>query len=165
TLICFSGNRDGLSDEEGLDATAEGLRRVASAAEQAGVMLAVELLNSRVDHPGYQCDRTPWGVRLMQAVDSPSVRLLYDVYHMQIMEGDVIRTIRDESRWFAHYHVAGNPGRNEPDGSQELQYEPIYRAIAEAGYAGWMGMEFVPTGDPLTSFRDARIAFEESVSG
>ncbi len=160
TLICFSGNRNGISDEEGLEMTAEGLRRVAHAAERAGVSLAVELLNSRVDHPDYQCDRTRWGVRLLHMIDSPAVSLLYDVYHMQIMEGDIIRTIRDDHRAFSHYHVAGKPGRNEPDSSQELQYGPVYRAIAESGYRGWVGMEFVPTRDPLASFRDARLALE-----
>ncbi|MFM9107235.1 MAG: hydroxypyruvate isomerase family protein [Chloroflexota bacterium] len=165
TLICFSGNRDGLSDEAGLEATAEGLRRVAPAAERAGVSLAVELLNSRVDHPGYQCDRTPWGVRLLDLVGSPAVSLLYDVYHMQIMEGDVIRTIRGNARAFSHYHVAGNPGRNEPDASQELQYGPIYRAISGTGFSGWVGMEFVPTGDPLASFRAAREALASAVAG
>jgi hydroxypyruvate isomerase len=165
TLICFSGNRDGLSDEEGLNITAEGLRRVAPAAEQAGVTLAVELLNSRVDHPGYQCDRSAWGAELVEAVGSPAVRLLYDVYHMQIMEGDVIRTIRDKSAVFSHYHVAGNPGRNEPDGDQELQYAPIYRAIQATGFEGWVGMEFVPKRDPLTSFREARLALEAAIGG
>ena len=155
TLICFSGNRDGLADEAGAAATVAGLQRVAKAAEDAGVTLALELLNSRVDHPGYQCDRSAWGVGVVEGVGSPRVRLLYDVYHMQIMEGDVIRTIGEHSRWFGHYHVAGNPGRHEPDATQELNYPPIYRAIRETGFDGWLGMEYVPTGDPVASLRHA----------
>ena len=154
TLICFSGNRDGLADEAGAAATVAGLQRVAKAAEDAGVTLALELLNSRVDHPGYQCDRSAWGVGVVEAVGSPRVRLLYDVYHMQIMEGDVIRTIGEHSRWFGHYHVAGNPGRHEPDATQELNYPPIYRAIRETGFDGWLGMEYVPTGEPVPARRE-----------
>lgn len=165
TLICFSGNRHGASEAEGIEATAEGLRRVAAAAEQAGVTLALELLNSKVDHPGYQCDHTARGAAVIDAVASPNVRLLYDVYHMQVMEGDVIRTIGENAARFAHYHVAGNPGRNEPDAGQELQYGPIYRAIADAGYDGWVGMEFVPRGDPLASFRAARDAAVAALDG
>ncbi len=153
TLICFSGNRDGISDDEGAEHTIAGLRRVAKAAEDAGVTLAVELLNSRVDHPDYQCDRTAWGARVIDAVGSPRVKLLYDVYHMQIMEGDVIRTLTEYAGRIGHYHVAGNPGRNEPDASQELNYPPIYRAIAATGFDGWIGMEFIPTGDPVASLR------------
>lgn len=150
-LICFSGNRDGLDDEEGAAATADGLRRVAAAAEDAGVTLVLELLNSRVDHPDYQADRTGWGARVCRLVDSPRVKLLYDVYHMQIMEGDIIRTIRAHHDSIGHYHVAGNPGRNEPDDRQELHYPAIYRAIAETGYAGFVGMEYLPTDDPAGS--------------
>ncbi len=155
TLICFSGNRDGISDDEGAEHTIAGLRRVAKAAEDAGVTLAVELLNSRVDHPDYQCDRTAWGARVIDAVGSPRVKLLYDVYHMQIMEGDVIRTLTEYADRLGHFHVAGNPGRNEPDAAQELNYPPIYRAIAATGFDGWIGMEFIPTGDPLESLRAA----------
>jgi hydroxypyruvate isomerase len=155
TLICFSGNRADASDEEGAAHTVAGLRRVAGAAEDAGVTLAVELLNSRVDHPGYQCDRTEWGARVVDAVDSPRVKLLYDVYHMQIMEGDVIRTLSANAGRIAHYHVAGNPGRHEPDDRQELHFPAIYRAIAATGFEDWVGMEFVPSGDPTASLTEA----------
>ncbi len=163
-LICFSGNRHGASDEEGLAVTAAGLARVARDAEQAGVTLAVELLNSRVDHPGYQCDYTSWGVRMIEQVDSPAVKLIYDVYHMQIMEGDVIRTIATQHQHFAHYHVAGNPGRHEPDASQELNYPPIYRAIADTGFTGYVGMEFVPQGEPIVALRDALVAMRRATT-
>jgi hydroxypyruvate isomerase len=154
-LICFSGSREGLSDEQGAEVSAEGLRRVARAAEDAGVNLAIELLNSKVDHPDYQCDRTEWGVRVVELVGSPRVKLLYDIYHMQIMEGDLIRTIRQHHRHFCHYHTAGNPGRHEIDDSQEINYPPVIRAIAETGYDGFLAQEFVPTGDPLAALRDA----------
>ena len=155
TLICFSGNRDGLSDAEGIENTALGLSRVARAAEDAGVTLALELLNSRVDHPGYQCDRTAWGLAVVEWVASPRVKLLYDVYHMQVMEGNVIHTIRHHHAAFGHYHVAGNPGRHEPDRSQELWYPAIYRTIAATGFDGYVGMEFIPRGDPIASLRAA----------
>ncbi len=161
-LICFSGNRHGASDEEGIAVTAAGLARVAHDAEAAGVTLAVELLNSRVDHPGYQCDHTSWGVQMIEQVNSPAVKLLYDVYHMQIMEGDVIRTIAAQHQHFAHYHVAGNPGRHEPDASQELNYPPIYRAIADAGFRGYVGMEFVPRGEPVAALRDALVTLRRA---
>ena len=155
-LICFSGNRDGFSnDEEGIENTALGLSRVASAAQEAGVTLALELLNSRVDHPDYQCDRTAWGLEVIARVGSPRVQLLYDVYHMQVMEGDVIRTIETHHAAFGHYHVAGNPGRHEPDRSQELWYPAIYEAIAATGFAGYVGMEFIPRADPIAALRAA----------
>jgi hydroxypyruvate isomerase len=154
-LVCFSGNRDGLDDETGAAITAEGLKRVAKRAEDAGVTLALELLNSKVDHPDYQCDRTPWGVQVMQMVDSPRVKLLYDIYHMQIMEGDIIATIRAYHQHIAHYHTAGVPGRNEIDGSQELNYPAIVRAILKIGYGGYLGQEFIPLGDPVESLRRA----------
>ena len=154
-LICFSGNRTGLDDAEGIEITAEGLRRVAQAAENAGVSLLLELLNSKVDHPDYQCDHTTWGSQVCQQVGSPHVKLLYDVYHMQIMEGDVIRTIRDHCAHIGHYHVAGNPGRHELDDTQELYYPAILRAIADTGYAGYIGHEFIPTSDPVTALRFA----------
>lgn len=147
-LICFSGNRHGASDEEGVAVTAEGLARVAPDAENAGVTLALELLNSHVDHPGYQCDRTAWGVRVIEQVNSPAVKLLYDVYHMQIMEGDVIRNIRDNFAAIGHYHTGGVPGRNEIDESQELYYPAIMRAIADLGYTGFVGQEFIPKREP-----------------
>ncbi len=117
--------------------------------------LALELLNSKVDHPDYQCDRTAWGVQVCEAVGSPRVRLLYDIYHMQVMEGDIIRTIERHHAWFGHYHTAGNPGRHELDGTQELHYPAIARAIAATGYAGWLGQEFIPRGDPITALREA----------
>lgn len=154
-LICFSGNRDGISDEAGIEETALGLSRVAKAAEEAGVTLALELLNSRVDHPGYQCDRTAWGLAVIERVASPAVKLLYDVYHMQVMEGNIIGAIRAHHPAFAHYHVAGNPGRHEPDSSQELRYRAIYEAIAATGFTGYVGMEFIPLGDPIRSLRAA----------
>jgi hydroxypyruvate isomerase len=154
-LICFSGNRAGLSDAEGAEICAEGLRRVASQAEAAGVTLVLELLNSKVNHQDYQCDTTPWGVQVCQLVGSPRVRLLYDIYHMQIMEGDIIRTISQHNAWFGHYHTAGNPGRNEIDDSQELNYPAIVRAIAATGYTGYVGQEFVPKGNPIIGLADA----------
>jgi hydroxypyruvate isomerase len=154
-LICFSGSRDGHGDEAGIETTARGLARVARAAEETGVTLALELLNSKVDHPDYQADRTAWGAEVVARVSSPRVKLLYDVYHMQIMEGDVIRTIRAHRDAIAHYHVAGNPGRHEPDGAQELHYPAIYAAIADGGFAGFVGMEFMPRGEPVAALRAA----------
>jgi hydroxypyruvate isomerase len=154
-VICFSGNRDGLDDRVGAEITAEGLRRVAGAAEDAGVTLTLELLNSKRDHPDYQCDRTAWGAQVCALVDSPRVKLLYDIYHMQVMEGDIIRTIGEQQRWIGHYHAAGNPGRHEPDDTQELRYEPIVGAIAATGYAGYIGQEFVPQGEPIAALRAA----------
>jgi hydroxypyruvate isomerase len=157
-LICFSGNRGSESDAAGLEICAETLARVAPVAEQAGVTLAIELLNSKVDHKGYQCDHTAWGVQLSDRVGSRAVAVLYDIYHMQIMEGDIIRAIREHHRHFAHYHTAGNPGRGPMDASQEINYPPIYRAIAETGYRGYIGHEFIPKGDPV---KELRIAFEQ----
>ena len=154
-LICFSGNRGGLDDATGAEITAENLRAVAKMAEDAGVTLVLELLNSKVDHPDYQCDKTAWGVQVCRMVDSPRVRLLYDIYHMQIMEGDIIRTIRENHANFGHYHTAGNPGRNEIDASQELNYPAIVRAIAETGYTGYVAQEFIPTGDPVVALQAA----------
>jgi hydroxypyruvate isomerase len=154
-LICFSGNRAGLGDATGAEATAEGLRRVAKAAEDTGVNLVLELLNSKINHADYQCDKTAWGVEVCRMVGSPRVKLLYDIYHMQVMEGDVIRTIRDSHAFFGHYHTAGNPGRNEIDDTQELNYPAIVRTIAATGYDGFLGQEFVPKGDPVTSLKDA----------
>ncbi len=155
-LIVFSGSRRaGLSEEEGIENTSRGLSRVAKAAEDAGVTLVIELLNSKVDHPGYQCDHTDWGVKVCKQVGSPRVKLLYDIYHMQIMEGDVMRTIADNHFYFAHYHTAGNPGRHDMDDTQELNYPPIMRAIAETGYDGYVGHEFIPKGDPLAALQAA----------
>jgi hydroxypyruvate isomerase len=154
-LIAFSGNRNGLSDDEGAEITAAGLRLAARAAEDAGITLVLELLNSKIDHKDYQCDHTDWGVRVIQMVDSPRVKLLYDIYHMQIMEGDIIRTIRDSHAHFGHYHTAGNPGRHEIDDTQELSYPAIIRAIDATGYDGYLGQEFIPTGDTIAALRDA----------
>ncbi len=154
-LICFSGNRDGLADETGALNAAEGLTRVAPLAEQAGVTLILELLNSKVDHPDYQADHTAWGLRVCRAVASPRVKLLYDIYHMQIMEGDVIRTIQTAHPFFAHYHTAGNPGRNDLDASQELYYPAILRAIKDTGYGGYVAHEFIPKGEPRAALQQA----------
>ncbi len=154
-LIVFSGERKGMSDEEGLKNTIIGLKRVAKAAEEAKVTLVMELLNSKVDHADYQCDHTNWGVEACKAVGSPRVKLLYDIYHMQIMEGDVIRTLRDNIDYIGHFHTAGNPGRNELDETQELYYPAIMRAIAETNYDGYVGQEFSPKKDALESLEAA----------
>jgi hydroxypyruvate isomerase len=154
-LIVFSGNREGLDDREGAEITAEGLRRVAGAAEDAGVTLVLELLNSKVDHPDYQCDHTAWGVEVCQMVGSPRVKLLYDIYHMQIMEGDIIRTIQSHGAFFGHYHTAGNPGRHEIGANQELNYPAIMRAIRDTTYDGYVGQEFIPAGDPVAALQEA----------
>jgi hydroxypyruvate isomerase len=154
-LICFSGNRHGATDEEGIDECAKQLSKIAPEAASAGVVLAMELLNSKVDHQGYQCDHTAWGVELCRRVNSPAVKLLYDIYHMQIMEGDIIRTIRADHDYFAHYHTAGNPGRGPNDETQEIYYPPIYRAIAKTGYTGYVAHEFSPSGDPLEGLKKA----------
>jgi hydroxypyruvate isomerase len=154
-LIAFFGNRRGRSDEEATQNCVIGLNRVKQAAEQYGVTVCVELLNSKVDHKDYQGDRTAFGVEIVRQVDSPRVKLLYDIYHMQIMEGDVIRTIRDNHQWIAHYHTGGVPGRHELDDTQELQWGTVARAIADTGFGGYVAHEFVPTRDPLTSLREA----------
>jgi hydroxypyruvate isomerase len=154
-LVCFSGNRAGMSDQEGLENCARGLVQLAGQAEKKGVTLCVELLNSKVDHKDYMCDHTAWGAALVKKVGSPRVKLLYDIYHMQIMEGDVIRTIRENIDAIAHFHTAGVPGRHDIDGSQELHYPAICRAIADAGFSGFVAQEFVPTGDPLRALEEA----------
>ena len=154
-LICFSGNRAGLGDDEGLENCAKGLEQIMPVAEREGVTICMELLNSKVNHPDYQCDHTAWGVKLVEKVGSERFKLLYDIYHMQIMEGDVIRTIRDNHRAIAHYHTGGNPGRHEIDESQELYYPAIMRAIQETGFTGYVAQEFVPVKDPMASLADA----------
>jgi hydroxypyruvate isomerase len=154
-LITFFGNRRGMSDQEALDNSVAVLDRIKPMAEDHQVTVVVELLNSKVNHPDYQGDSTPFGVQVMKAVNSPRIKLLYDIYHMQIMEGDVIRTIRDNHQYIGHYHTGGNPGRNEIDETQELFYPAIVRAIVETGYTGYLGQEFVPLRDPLTSLREA----------
>ncbi|MBB5376614.1 hydroxypyruvate isomerase [Deinococcus metalli] len=155
TLIVFSGNRPGAGPEGGLDATVDALGAVAPHAEAAGVTLVLELLNSRVDHPDYAADRTAWGVRVVEAVASPRVKLLYDVYHMQIMEGDVIRTIRANHPHIAHYHTAGNPGRHDLDDEQEIAYGAVFRAVQGTGFDGFIAHEFVPKGEPVAALRSA----------
>ncbi|MFN9575451.1 MAG: hydroxypyruvate isomerase family protein [Gemmatimonadota bacterium] len=154
-LIVFSGNRAGMSDGEGLANCARGLTRLMPAAERAGVTVCLELLNSKVDHADYMADHTAWGAALARTVNHPRFKLLYDIYHMQIMEGDVIRTIRANADVIGHYHTAGVPGRHELDDTQELQYGAVMRAIAGTGYTGWIGQEFIPTRDPMTSLRQA----------
>lgn len=155
-LICFSGNRNGLDDEEGIQHCAKGLKELMPFAEQYGVSLVMELLNSKVDHADYQCDHTEWGVKLVDAVGSDRFKLLYDIYHMQIMEGDVIRTLQQYSDYIAHYHTGGVPGRNEIDDSQELNYPAIVRAIQKTGYSGFIGQEFIPASEkPLESLARA----------
>lgn len=154
-LIVFSGNRDGRDDEESIQVCAEGLRRVTKAAEEAGVNLNLELLNSKRTHPGYQCDHTSWGVRVCEAAGSPRAKLLYDIYHMSIMEGDLIETIRANIERIGHFHTAGNPGRGPLDENQEIYYPAVCRAIADAGYDLYVGHEFGSKGDPVTALEAA----------
>lgn len=154
-LIGMFGNREGRSDAEGIDACAEGLRRIAPLAEEHGVTICLEMLNSKVDHRDYHGDTTAFGVRVVEVVGSPRVKLLYDVYHMQIMEGDVIRTIRDNREHIAHFHTAGVPGRHELDGTQELNYRAIAAAIADLGFTGFVAHEFIPTREPAVALREA----------
>ena len=154
-VITFFGNRRGMPDEEAIDNCVAGLNRIKRVAEDHGVTVCVELLNSKVNHKDYQGDHTAFGVRVVKAVDSPRVKLLYDIYHMQIMEGDVIRTIRDNQQYIAHYHTGGVPGRHELDDTQELNWKAIARAVADTGFTGYFAHEFVPTRDPLTSLREA----------
>jgi hydroxypyruvate isomerase len=156
SMIIFSGNRHpDLTDEQGLEHCAAALERIVPIAEKTGVVIIMELLNSKVDHGGYMCDRTPWGVKLVERIGSDNFKLLYDIYHMQIMEGDVIRTIRDNHQHIAHYHTGGVPGRREIDESQELYYPAICRAIVETGYTGYLGQEFIPSRDPVESLKRA----------
>jgi hydroxypyruvate isomerase len=150
-LICFSGNREKVDDQQGLENCAIGLKRILPLAEKRGVTIAMELLNSKVNHADYMCDRTAWGVELVKRLGSERFKLLYDIYHMQIMEGDVIRTIQNNHAYIAHYHTGGNPGRHEIDETQELYYPAIMRAILDTGFKGYVAQEFVPVRDPLTS--------------
>ena len=154
-VITFSGNRAGMSDEEGAKNTIAGLNHVKKIAEDNGVTICLELLNSKVDHHDYMCDHTAWGVRVMEAVNSPRVKLLYDIYHMQIMEGDLIRTIQENIQWLGHFHTGGVPGRHELDNTQEVRWDAVMRGIAATNYNGYVAHEFVPTRDPLTSLREA----------
>src|SRR6266567_8976122 len=154
-VITFSGNRAGMSDEEGAKNTIAGLNRVKKIAEDHGVTICMELLNSKRDHHDYMCDHTAWGVRVVQEVNSRNVKLLYDIYHMQIMEGDLIDTIRRNMQWIGHFHTGGVPGRHELDGTQEIQWDGVMRAIADAGFRGYVAHEFVPAGDAMESLRKA----------
>lgn len=153
-VICFSGNRAGMADEQGLENCALGLKQIVGAAEQAGVTVCMELLNSKVTHHDYMCDRTAWGVELVKRVGSERFKLLYDIFHMQIMEGDVIHTIQASRDYIGHYHTGGVPGRHEIDDGQELNYPAIMRAIKATGFKGYVAQEFVPVRDPLTSLRE-----------
>ena len=156
-IICFSGNRDEeINDEEGLDNCAEGLSKIIPYAEQKKVNLVMELLNSKIDHKNYMCDTTDWGVELCRMLDSENFKLLYDIYHMQIMEGDIIRTINENKAFIGHYHTGGVPGRAEIDQTQELNYPAIMKAILATGYNGYVGQEFIPNNsDKLASLKSA----------
>jgi hydroxypyruvate isomerase len=154
-VITFSGNRGGMSDAEGARNTVTGLNRVKKIAEDHGVTICLELLNSKRNHHDYMCDHTEWGVRVVQEVNSPNVKLLYDIYHMQIMEGDLIATIQENIQWIGHFHTGGVPGRHELDGTQEVQWDAVMRAIADANFKGYVAHEFLPTRDPMTSLRQA----------
>jgi hydroxypyruvate isomerase len=158
-VITFSGYRRGMSDDEGARNTIAGLNRVKKIAEDNGVTICMELLNSIVNHHDYMADHTAWGVRVVEAVNSPRVKLLYDIYHMQIMEGDLIATIRANlapgANWLGHFHTGGVPGRHELDNTQEVQWDGVMRAIADAGFTGYVAHEFLPTRDPMTSLRAA----------
>jgi len=154
-IICFSGNRNGLSDEQGMINCAKGLDPIVKLAQKHGVYIVMELLNSKVNHPDYQCDHTPWGAALCEMVGSEHFKLLYDIYHMQIMEGDVIATIRKYHQYINHYHTGGVPGRNEIDETQELYYPAIMKAILETGFDGFVAQEFVPSWeDPLKALAE-----------
>jgi hydroxypyruvate isomerase len=156
-VIVFSGNREKMPDEQGLENCAVALKQIVGAAEKHRVTVCMELLNSKVNHPDYMCDRTPWGVELVKRVGSERFKLLYDIYHMQIMEGDVIRTIQENHSFIAHYHTAGNPGRHEfaPGDPQELNYPGIMHAIAATGFKGFVAQEFIPTRDPIAALRES----------
>ena len=146
-LICFSGNRDGMDDETGLQNCVEGLKQILGKAEHRGVMIQLELFNSKIDHPDYMGDNTPWAIELADRIQSPNFTFLYDIYHMQISEGDIIRTITDYPEYFGHYHTAGVPGRNEIDDTQELYYPAIMKGIVDTGFDGYVAQEFIPTRD------------------
>ncbi|MES2394001.1 MAG: TIM barrel protein [Acidobacteriota bacterium] len=154
-VITFSGNRTGMTDDEGLKNSIAGLNRVKKIAEDNGVTLCLELLNSKVNHPDYMADHSAWGVRLMEAVSSPNVKLLYDIYHMQIMEGDLISTIQKNVQWIGHFHTGGVPGRHELNDKQEVQWPAVMRAIAASSYQGYVAHEFLPTEDPKAALLQA----------
>jgi hydroxypyruvate isomerase len=153
-IVCFSGNRNGLDDLSGLENCAIGLKQLMPYAAQKNIVITMELLNSKIDHPDYQCDHTAWGVELCKRVDSNHFKLLYDIYHMQIMEGDIVRTIQENHSYIAHYHTGGVPGRNEIDETQELYYPAIMQAIYDTGFRGFVAQEFVPKqADKLASLK------------
>jgi hydroxypyruvate isomerase len=155
-VICFSGSRNGMDDWTGLDNCTEGLQKILPLAEKNGITIHMELLNSKVDHKDYMCDKTKWGVELCKRTGSPNFKLLYDIYHMQIDEGDVIRTIRDYHQYIGHYHTGGVPGRHEIDESQELYYPAIMKAILDTGYKGYVAQEFIPSAvDKVASLKKA----------
>ena len=154
-VIVLSGERKGLPDEQGIENSVKFFNQIKAFAEDKNVTLCLELLNSKVNHPDYQCDHTKWGVEVCKRVNSPRVKLLYDIYHMQIMEGDIIRTVKENIQWIGHFHTAGNPGRNDFDDTQELNYAGICKAIADTGYDMYVGHEFVPTGDAVEALRRA----------
>lgn len=155
-VICFSGNANGLSSEQGLENCARGLEPVMKIAEKHNMLVSMELLNSKVDHKDYQCDHTDWGVRLCEKLGSPNFKLLYDIYHMQIMEGDVIATIRKNIKYISHFHTGGVPGRHEIDDTQELYYPTIMKAIVETGFTGFVAQEFIPANpNKLKSLKKA----------
>ena len=154
-LIVFSGNRDGLPDDDGARVTIEGLKRLAPIAESLGVNALLELLNSKVDHKDYQCDHADWGAHVVNAVGSPGVTLLYDIYHMQIMEGDVINAIRKHINCIGHVHTAGVPGRHDIDDTQEINYRGVMKALDATGYRGWVTQEFMPRGEALPALKHA----------
>jgi hydroxypyruvate isomerase len=154
-VICFSGNARGIDRETGMNNCVEALKKIVTVAEKNKVILNMELLNSRVDHADYMCDRSDWGIELCKRVGSDNFKLLFDIYHMQIMEGDIIRSIQKNHKYFGHYHTAGNPGRNELDQSQEIYYPPIAKAISEVPYDGYFVHEFIPTRDAFTGLKEA----------
>ena len=154
-VITFSGNRAGMSDDEGAKNCIIGLKRLKPIIEDSGVTLNMELLNSKHDHHDYMCDHTAWGVKVVEEVNSPHIKLLYDIYHMQIMEGDLVTTITTNAKWLGHFHTGGVPGRHELDETQEVNWPCVMRAIAATGFQGYVAHEFVPTKDPLTSLRQA----------
>ena len=154
-VIVLSGNRRGMKDEEGLENAVAYFNRIKKLAEDKRVTLCLELLNSKVNHPDYMCDHTAWGVEVCKRVDSPRVKLLYDIYHMQIMEGDIIRTIRTNFKYMGHFHTAGNPGRHEFDDTQEMNYRGIAKALADLNYTGWLAHEYSPTRDAVQSLEEA----------
>ena len=153
--ICFFGKRDGMSDYDGIKNSIACLKQIKPIAEDNGVNVIIELLNSKVNHPDYIGDNTPYGAAIVAAVDSPNIKLLYDIYHMQIMEGDVIATINKYKDYIGHYHTGGVPGRNELDATQELNWPAVVEAIIATGYKGWFAHEFIPKRDPMTSLGEA----------